>query len=359
MLNLWDLVDLDDEQLGLLDVARVNLACAQDLPDAGNLQIERCISRLDYLAEKAEKFIERRMPQFWRNPSAYNNSENYYRILCLITFLQRDMGIRYNPAKTDPTTPLDTGDMFIQGVLFGEGGTCGSLPVIYTAVGRRLGYPIRLVQTTDGQSGHLFCRWDDPDDPHGERFNIEASGQGLNCYSDDYYRTGKYQLTTEQEKQICRLNSMTPRQELAGFLGQRGLRWLEFGNRRRAAESFAWAYGLEPLDKRWYNTLARTAREWHEDLMARKPQPFPKIEFKTLYRKFPPILPVGEALTILGLEATENMLNDPELDRQFWEPMRKGLTPDLLPVRCVARFRRDGCTLQLRFKRTGGQSVRL
>ncbi len=35
-----------------------------------------------------------------------------------------------------------------------NGGTCVSMPVLYTAVARRLGYPVKLVLA----KGHAFCR---------------------------------------------------------------------------------------------------------------------------------------------------------------------------------------------------------
>jgi hypothetical protein len=54
--------------------------------------------------------------------------------------------------------------------------------VVYAAVGRRLGYPIRLVRT----KLHLFNRWDD--ETTGERFNIDGSAyRGVNSHPDEHY----------------------------------------------------------------------------------------------------------------------------------------------------------------------------
>ena len=41
----------------------------------------------------------------------------------------------------------DSGDVFILGVFDDPGGRWGSLPVMLVAVGGRLGYPLKLVQT--------------------------------------------------------------------------------------------------------------------------------------------------------------------------------------------------------------------
>jgi hypothetical protein len=54
--------------------------------------------------------------------------------------------------------------------------------MLCAAIGRRLGYPLRLVRTHD----HLFVRWEGL---IGERFNIECTTPGFVSYSDDYYRT--------------------------------------------------------------------------------------------------------------------------------------------------------------------------
>ena len=56
------------------------------------------------------------------------------------------------------------------------------LLTLQVPVGRRLGYPLKLVVT----KAHVFVRWDDG----RERFNIETAGNGgTGSYSDEYYRS--------------------------------------------------------------------------------------------------------------------------------------------------------------------------
>jgi hypothetical protein len=51
----------------------------------------------------------------------------------------------------------DPSKVFLHGLLGPERvGTCSSLPVLYVAVGRQLGYPLKLVTA----KGHLFVRWE-------------------------------------------------------------------------------------------------------------------------------------------------------------------------------------------------------
>src|SRR5207244_190021 len=100
--------------------------------------------------------------------ASYSNSWAYFRTLNLVTVLQRDLGLRYHKAEVPEAAEFETADQFIFGAIQGNGGTCATIPIVVIAVGRRLGYPLKLVST----KGHFFARWDDPS---GERFNIEAT----------------------------------------------------------------------------------------------------------------------------------------------------------------------------------------
>lgn len=101
------------------------------------------------------------------------------------------------------------------------------MPVLYAAVGRRLGYPIKLVSAVS----HLFCRWDDS--PDGERINIEATSKGLTCHSDEYYKTWPLPMRPEDLSGAYYLRSYTSAEELACFLVTRShcqSDWYRFGN---------------------------------------------------------------------------------------------------------------------------------
>ena len=88
------------------------------------------------------------------------------------------------------------------------------MPVLYVAVGRRLGYPLKLVPTQN----HLFVRWEGSRD----RFNVDATGRGMNMYDDDHFRQWPVPITPEDEEVLGYLKSMTARDELITFLGLRG-----------------------------------------------------------------------------------------------------------------------------------------
>ena len=134
-------------------------------------------------------------------------------------------------------------------------GTCSSLPVLQVAVGRRLGYPLKLVTT----KGHLFVRWEEA----GERFNIEAAGEGVNRFTDDYYRHWPLEITAAEAAAEGYLKSLAPPEELAVFLSIRGMCLREAGRMEEAASAFAAAARLAPGCRGYHVVLASLPASSH------------------------------------------------------------------------------------------------
>jgi hypothetical protein len=217
------------------------------------------------------------------------------------------------------------------------------MPVVYVAVGRRLGYPLKLVAAAGMTAGHLFARWEEK----RERFNIEATAQGLNCFPDDYYRTGRYQLPPGEEEKGCLLRSMTPREELSGFVAGRGFHCLDAGNLRQAADAFAWAFALQPDNKHKLKRLLTTCERWAVDLKAIEPPGFPEMRHCWPPRRFPDPFPDKLERDILGLEAWDNVLRDPRHEQQWWAPMRRREPMPTKPTKCRIVWNATGCEIGL------------
>jgi hypothetical protein len=268
----------------------------------------------------------------------------------MITVLQRDLGVRYNEAKIHEHVPLDVEDRFVHGILQGHGGTCASMPVLYAAVGRRLGYPIKLVAAKGESWMHLFCRWDEPG---GERFNVEGTNRGLSCHPDDYYRTGPYAPTAKYERECGLLRSMTPREELAGFLAQRGFCWKDTGDFWREAVAFAWSLALAPHNRGTEERLRASLNDWTVHMKRLSPRNFP-----VLYCHWPEerLLPAGVPLDvdqgIQGLSAWQTILLNPEHDRRWWGPLRRGLVPSPCPAWIDVYFTPSGFTVKFGYRGT-------
>ena len=223
--TLAELLAVPAAKLGQVDLALMNVLCAEGLPGAANLDPQSVLGTLDSWARRVDSETARHLYRFQGNPAEFNNSEGYFRALMLIVVTQEDFGVRYNPARivaTDAPEPdevffADSRDLFLHGIASPRAmGTCISMPVFYAAIGRRLGYPIRLALAKN----HLFARWEGTD--RRDRFNIEATSRGLNTFADDYYKTWPHPMTDEEVSSGHFLKSLSPAEELAIFLQTRG-----------------------------------------------------------------------------------------------------------------------------------------
>jgi hypothetical protein len=230
-LTLERLLEIPMEEMGRVDIAKMNLLCAQGLPGAENIDISKSRSLLDDWAETVRRSIEQNSHRFRENPTEYRNSVSLFKMVMLVLTLQQDLKVHYDPSMMG--TAIFSGDaeaikkdladesyfkdpqrVFLQGILSEDRrGTCSSMPVLYVAIGRRLGFPLKLVAT----KGHLFVRWEDKD----ERFNIEGTGNGVDSPSDQDYMKGPVPVSQQEVDKGLYLKSLSPSGELAVFLENR------------------------------------------------------------------------------------------------------------------------------------------
>jgi hypothetical protein len=332
-LSLQDLLVLSDEELARYDVAAVNLACAAGLPGAEQIEVAACLRTIDAWAERVFRETERLSDRFRQRPAAFGHSLAYFRALIFVTVLQRDLGVWTDPKLNETNNFSDARDLFIHGILQGCGGTCSSLPVLYAAIGRRLGYPLRLAST----AMHLFVRWDDPGTA---RFNIECTAPGLFTPPDWYYLTWPMPITPDEFKGTCWLKSQTPREELAGFLIQRGYCFVDNGRYREGVEACAWSHTLAPHDRLHLGSLRRLLVRWEHDLRQKCPPNFPRLTITFPPRRFPQ-LPLEVERRMVHLGVMDALLNDRQRERDWWGPLRHspGCRPSHLPsqlaVECI------------------------
>ena len=245
--GLQSLLAMSDRELREMDIAKMNLVCAQGLRGAEELQLHQSLLRIDAIATRVRSETERHQYRFQTNPGDFDNSEGFFRMLMLSVVLAEDFCIIYSADKIGNVADARLGDgffansrdVFIHGLIQNRPrGTCSSLPVLQVALGRRLGYPLKLVTTR----GHLFVRWEDA----RERFNLEAGGRGVNRFPDDYYRHWPVEVSENEVEAEGYLKSLTPSEELAVFLSIRGMCLNESGRLGEAITSFANAARLAP-----------------------------------------------------------------------------------------------------------------
>lgn len=256
------LLALKPHQIEDLDIGLTNLLCAEGLRGSENLDLDKSLNRLDEMATSVRQQTDRNMHRFRSNPAEYENSEPYYRMAMLVTVLQQDFGIIYNPDRVTPVGVFesndkffaDSRDVFIHG-LTGEkkSGTCSSLPAFYIAVGRRLKYPLSLVSAKN----HLFVRWEDQE----TRLNIEPAAVGMNTYDDAHYRKWPYPMTADEEKDDGFIKSMTAAEESAVFMSIRGHCLMAAGRCNEAISAHEQAARLAPKAKLYGIILDIAKRE--------------------------------------------------------------------------------------------------
>jgi hypothetical protein len=249
----------------------MNLLCAQSLPGANALNLQSALTTLDQWAGHIKSETDRHRYKFRANPAEYEQSEGYFRMLMMAAVVYEDFSVRYNPerisvpAASDPNDRFfaDSRDVFLHGLVAGRRmGTCSSLPVLYIALGRRLGYPLKLVTT----KAHLFIRWEDAN----ERFDVEATGRGMNRYNDEHFKQWPFPVTEEEVRANGYLKSLTSAEELAVFLSLRGNCLKEAGRIAEAKGCYEQAVRLAP-DARSYRLLLADASS--PFTVATEPQP--------------------------------------------------------------------------------------
>jgi hypothetical protein len=279
------------------------LLSAEGLPGAENLNPGDCLATLDAWTERVRSETERHLYRYRANPREFESSEGYFRMLMMAVVAYEDFSVRYNPERMSTPGTLEANDHFFaesrdlflhgllhpslspvptrfrgarrvdvsEGFLLGERatafqptlnpqlstlnhplGTCSSMPVLYVAIGRRLGYPLKLVTT----KSHLFIRWESA----AERFDLEATGRGMNRYEDEHFKHWPYPVTVEEIQADGYLKSLTPVEELALFLSLRGHCLKEAGRMAEAAASYAEAVRLAP-GSRPYRLLLAAAQQ--------------------------------------------------------------------------------------------------
>jgi hypothetical protein len=217
-----ELLALSPTNLDKCDIGLMNLLCAEGLPGAEDLDLQDCLAKLDSMADYVKAETQRHAYRFREHPEEFKNSEAYFRMNMLGTILVQDLGIQYNPAIAYPqldgkiptmATATDSKDMFIHGLLADKHlGTCASMPVLYVAIARRLGYPVNLA----GAKYHSYVRYDDRNNQH---LNVEATmTQGFFTPTDDEYKNGQFPCTDEEIKEYGWLRPLTNREILGNCL---------------------------------------------------------------------------------------------------------------------------------------------
>jgi hypothetical protein len=308
------LAQLPEQELGRQDVARMHFACAAGLPGAEGIGIDptRYLSTVDEWTSLVGRKTKTFLPLFEREPERFKHSRAYFCLLVMATTVQRNLGVTTtNKLNGNYPDLRDSRDLFLHGILEGEGGTCSSLPVLYAGIGRRLGYPLHLVHSPC----HLFVRWDEPG---GERLNFETTCQGFTSWPDSHYRTWPITVPEEEWHESYNLKSLTPREELSNFLIQRAHCLWANGLRPQAVEACMGSCRLAPHHRPHLRSLERFVGWWDQELFFLMPPPRPRL---TVHMPAQPLagLPAELGTRIVVLNEWEKFFHKlPEFQAADW-----------------------------------------
>ncbi len=216
--------------------------CATSLPGSESLNIEQCLATLDRWTDGIQRYSQYAIREFETNPEVYHHQLGFAYFAAMVTFLRhpRGLGISYQPTAIGNNHFWDSRDDFIHGMLTRGLGTCASMPVLYVAVGRRLGYPLHLAIS----NGHFFCQWVNDD---GSRINLEGSGaSGSEMLPDTHFYYWPTSLDARQLALNRYLRPLTREEELAAFLQTRANCFASVGRFAEAAEAILQAHQVAP-----------------------------------------------------------------------------------------------------------------
>ena len=225
--TLKELLALSSANLEKCDIGLMNLLCAEGLPGAENLDVQECLKKLDGMAEYVKSETQRHEYRFREHPDEFKHTEAYFRMAMLGTILVQDIGIQYNLGIAFPqldgekptmAAGANSKDMFIHGLLADNHfGTCASMPVLYVAIARRLGYPVNLASA----KYHYYVRYEDWNNKH---LNVEATmTQGFFTPTDDEYKYGQFPCTDKEINEYGWLRPLTNKELLGHFLDTRAI----------------------------------------------------------------------------------------------------------------------------------------
>ena len=270
--SLAELLAIPLNELEGLDAGLINLLCAEGLRGSEDLDIQKCLDALDGWARRVEFETKRHSYRFREHPELFCNSLGYFRMQMLGDVLVHDLRMRYNPERGKESEAglkgrreedrffSDSTDIFIHGLLDGDRyGTCASMPFLYVAIARRLGYPVNLAATQE----HLYVRYEEPT---GQHINIEATAVGrFKTPPDDYYRDMCAPRSAERIEAAGWLRPLSDREIIGHSLSGRAacLR----STKRFEEELKTWQAAAKylPLTDQWLASIQSRQREAEQD----------------------------------------------------------------------------------------------
>lgn len=213
-----------------IDIGIAALTLAKEFyPD---LDISAYSTKIDVLVEKARLL-------------ARGTQDPEQRIRVLNTVLFRQAGFHYD---REPFSRDKQEYYFLNGILDGKKGLCYTMPLLYTVVAQRLGYPIYPVTVPD----HMFVRYVDL----FKAANIETTSGGK-YFTDESYAEN-FAVGKSGRPSGNYLRTMTYKEFLGQMLAANAFIYSKNGNEHKAIVYLEKAIRLDPKHAGHYDNLRAT-----------------------------------------------------------------------------------------------------
>ena len=233
-----------DVELENADPLELNLLVAKGLPECSSIDIAACKRQVDGWADEIRAELAAN-PHGFENDRGKWGTRRRFELAVMGSVLMEDRRIGY----VDRVSHSNAGHKFAHGVLQSGAGTCATLPVIWAALGRRLGHPISIAQVPE----HLYCIVDDGQ----EKINLETTGSAhLSMNSDERMRR---MCPPELVANGTFMRPFSNRELIGIFVGLRAEVWEAKGDFEKALSDYQRAHEIVPGNAVIAGNLMRAA----------------------------------------------------------------------------------------------------
>ena len=186
--------------------------------------------------------------EFRKTPYKWKNDIDFFRLGMLAQFLDQGVGIAYNQEQkyVKAIRYKNLRDLFIHGLIDTKRGTCGTMPTLHVAIGRRMGWPVSLACI----DSHYVCRYND-----GKKvYNFEATDTGRGGFGvgTDKEYIEKNKLAPMSTSSGSDLRSLSAREMLGVFISLRGRYYNDTGQVELADSDYTLARWVFPKNRLIY-----------------------------------------------------------------------------------------------------------
>jgi len=228
--NVGHLLAMTKSELATVDPLAMNLIVAKEISTLASLDIAEYQATVNAWTND---FRSRCLP-YWERffheaPQDFRNDIRYFRFGTVGQYLDLEVGIAYNRDQRNVKSIRyeNPSDLFLNGIIDTNEGTCGNMAALHVAMGWRLGWPVSLACI----DSHYICRYDDGD----TIFNLESTDTGRGGWSapDDERLIERDDISSRALACGCDLRALTAREMLGCFIGLRARHTQDIGMLQR------------------------------------------------------------------------------------------------------------------------------